>query len=63
MRGNKLLDPWVKRGRKEFVFFFLSFVYVREMRDIKGWGGGWPAEGEFSLFLFISFFLNKNEMK
>jgi hypothetical protein len=57
MRGNKLLDPWVKRGRKEFVFFFLSFVYVREMRDIKGWGAGRPAEeGEF-LSLSFPFFL------
>jgi hypothetical protein len=55
MRGNKLLDPWVKRGRKEFVFFFLSFVYVREKRDIKGWGGGRPAEGEF-LSLSFPFF-------
>jgi hypothetical protein len=36
--------------------FFFSFVYVREMRDIKGWGGGWPAEGEF-LSLSFHFFL------
>jgi hypothetical protein len=27
-----------KREKRAFVFFFLSFVYVREMRDIKGWG-------------------------
>jgi hypothetical protein len=38
------------------VFFFFSFVYVRETTDIKGWGGGWPAEGEF-LSLFFHFFL------
>jgi hypothetical protein len=25
-----------KREKRAFVFFFLSFVYVREMRDIKG---------------------------
>ncbi len=54
-----------KREKRAFVFFFLSFVYVREMRDIKGWG--WfllnvgPARwGKFSgsgfLFLFIFIF-------
>ena len=53
MRGNKLLDPWVKRGRKAFVFFFLSFVYVREMRDIKEWGGARPFKGKWADYVVL----------
>jgi hypothetical protein len=35
------------------VFFFLSFVYVREMRDIKEWGGARPFKGKWADYVVL----------